>query len=168
MKKLSPRLRFLLTGTAGVLLVACLVFLVYTLVRGRSASEEDTPSAEEGLLDGSWRGLRYTGDCSLSVSGHRFRFIGPTHAEGTYRLTWDRLSSGRSSRLTFEGGGPYEYLIYHEQEYAGETLRLLSCVLMEYDGRGEVITEEYIFSPQYRLVPPNFVSELAERMNGQP
>ena len=102
------------------------------------------------------------------MNGSRIRFIGPSAAEGSYRFLPQGLSAGRSSKIYFQGGGPYEYLIYHEQEYEGRTLRLLSCVLMEYDGRGEVITEEYISEEQYSLVPANFTSALAERMNGQP
>ena len=169
MEKLPPKIRFLLLGTAGVLLIACLVLLLFFLIRGRRAPED--PASRDwaaAYLDGSWKGLRYTGGCSLSVKGSRIRFIGPSHAEGSYLFRTGPLLASHRGRLDFTDGGPYEYLIYHEEEYNGQTLRLISCVMMEYDGRGEVITEEYIPEEQYSLVPPNFLSKLAERMNGQP
>ncbi len=61
--------------------------------------------------------------------------------------------------------GPFESMIWHRETADGQDFGVLSGVIFEYDGRGEVVFDEFLREEDGARVPDGWSSAVAHRRN---
>ncbi len=133
-------------------------------------AETDAPDLRyrAGDLDGTWTDIEYpdselrfreteltyqnifgdSGKCGFTVTKELFGI-----AEGAMRIEFS------------EFGCPFEYLVWHREEIDGRSVGVLSGIIMEYDGRGPVVFNEFLRSDCGVAIPDGWRSAVAHAYN---
>lgn len=61
--------------------------------------------------------------------------------------------------------GPFEYLIKSIEKLGEEEIEIISGIMMEYDGRGPVVFNEFVKDKDYKKIPKDFRSDVCKKYN---
>lgn len=174
----------------GVVIVLLAALLVVLMVRARkrppeapaptaapspavpSAGPEETDAPDlqyrDGDLDGTWTDIEYP-ESELCFTGTELSFknIFDYSGECGFTVTKEFLGVAEGAmRIEFsEYGCPFEYLVWHREEIDGRSVGVLSGIIMEYDGRGPVVFNEFLRSDSGVSVPDGWRSAVAHAYN---
>ena len=120
-------------------------------------------------LSGEWVCVEKENDATLSFSRSTMTYKGVFGDDGKtdYKVENDGAfgKDEKERKIELDGNGPFEYLLYSEEEILGKKVGIVSAIITEYDGRGSIVIEEYVKKDNISLIPDNFRSELCVRYN---
>lgn len=151
-----------------VIVLAVAVLLVIRWIR-RDSQIMDGPGMvrdfREYALRGKWTEVCESDPGRLQFDASTLKYKNIWGENGSTGYEVDENDYTGEVRIDFTEGGPFEYLIYHEEEYEGKPLAVISGIIMEYDGRGPVVFNEFVPEADREEVPDDFVSALARSYN---
>ena len=159
---MGKKIIMIVCALAVVLFLAALALaLVYGIRKQNGALSPGFLTGRK--LSGDWIeiGSGDDGDlCRMTVKGRRISLNAwGEKSEFSYSIPTDMFTAGDGEvMLRLNDCREFENLIYHEEEIDGRTVPILSGTLFEYDGRGEVVSQEFVRSEDHPFVPADFRS----------
>lgn len=77
------------------------------------------------------------------------------------------LENAKTIQFSKEDGPWYGELVYHTQEVNGRKIRVLTSFMYEMDGRGLMVSMEFVSKDDFDLVTADFTSDLYEKLNNR-
>lgn len=127
-----------------VILVACFLFM--------------NKNEEKDSLDGNWVEIQNSNEfkpCTLSIKGNTIKYKCYDEViKANYNMEEDKIVFVGDSSIG-------EYMIVHDETINGIQMKVISEFIFEYDGRGAIVSREYVKKENIKKVDLGYKSELA-------
>ncbi|MDO5118208.1 MAG: hypothetical protein Q4D34_06950 [Eggerthellaceae bacterium] len=159
------------TSTLALVIAALLFIVIQSIV---SESEGTVLWQVKSMLKTEWvevNGISGYPPATLTVSGSTIAYKDLVGESGSVSYRFDG-NSRKKDLLTDEfylkcdGARHFDDAIFHVETLEdGEQIPVLSLTVFEYDGRGEIISEEFVPRTKRDLVPDDFTSTAYKKRN---
>ena len=157
----------IILGAIILILLAVFILLLVGVRRHALDGPGMVYDFREQDLKGRWSEVGGDAVLNFSVSGVKYTNVWGENGAADYTAEDTGFPAADAEvKLDFPGGGmPFEYMLFHWEDIDGQTVGVLSGVVIEYDGRGAVVFMEFLRDADGVTVPADWQSPLAHRYN---